>query len=101
MGNGRSLLNCSVNFEVAVFCESCVADFTNIAENMNDGRLKMPDDSGLAEAVMMYFWVRGRIYWLKKISFVRNENLVSVSKLYFEKSRVSIRLCLVNEYEFW
>ena len=27
MGDGRSILDCSVNFEVAVFCESCVADF--------------------------------------------------------------------------
>ena len=35
---GRSLPDCSVNFEVAVFCESCVADFTNIAENVKDGR---------------------------------------------------------------
>jgi hypothetical protein len=62
MGDGRSLPDCSVNFDVAVFCKSCVADFTNIAENVKDGRLEMLDDSGLAEGVMMYFWVRGRIY---------------------------------------
>ena len=47
MGDGRSSLDCSVNFEVVVFCESCVADFTNITENAKDGRFKMPDDSGL------------------------------------------------------
>ena len=62
MGDGRSLPDCSVNFEVAVFCDSCVPDFTNIAEKVKDGRLEMPDDSGLAEAVIMYFWIRGRIY---------------------------------------
>ena len=54
MGDGRSLLDCSVNSEVAVFCESCFADFTNTTKNVKDGRLEMSDDSSLAEAVMMY-----------------------------------------------
>ena len=52
MGDGRSLLDYSVNFEVTVFCESCVADFTEITKNMKDGRFNMPDDFGLAEAVI-------------------------------------------------